>query len=734
MEAMLNELNPEQREAAKTLKGPLLILAGAGTGKTKTITYRMAYMLSQGIMPHEILAVTFTNKAAKEMKERVHKLVGRVAENMQISTFHSFGVQILRTYGELIGIGRNFTIYDTDDQKKVVNQIQKEKNITLNDLTANQIAGKISKLKESGITPSEYEKMSRYPLEKALAQIYEHYNKVLRANGAVDFSDILLLSKELLDIPTVLERVQKRYSYIMVDEYQDTNKIQYDIVNAIARLYKNLCVVGDEDQSIYGFRGADISNILNFEKDYKAVKVVKLEQNYRSTETILGAANEVIKNNTSSKGKKLWTKLMGDEKITLISSDGDRDEAYFVCRKLKDVGDYKNCAILYRNNFQSRQMEDELRRQNIPYKIYGGIQFYQRQEIKDILGYLRVILNPSDELNLLRVINTPTRGIGQTSMDKLVLKARELGTTVYEALAYALDCGIRGQAAKKAYDFYILMEEFKRDSHEGSVSWLIRQIFERSGYKAALKEAGEDERVLNVEELINSAMDFEREDEHIDLSTYLEYVSLAMASADIEEGESCVKLMTIHASKGLEFDNVFLIGFEDEIFPGSQKFAEEDVEEERRLCYVAITRAKKRLTLSYARSRRIHGVMSFQRERSRFLSEIPKKYCIEDKSGRQESGFVSKSNLNQYTSLNGNSKSYGISNTKDDIIKYSNGEKSISQSSNSYGYKSGEIIKHKSFGEGKVTYIDAEKIQIYFPGMGEKKFLTKIIDKFIEKI
>ncbi|MCX5773710.1 MAG: UvrD-helicase domain-containing protein [Fusobacteria bacterium] len=727
---MLEELNPEQREAARTLNGPLLILAGAGTGKTKTITFRMAYMLNHGILPHEILAVTFTNKAAREMKERVYKLVGRVAENMQISTFHAFGVQLLRTYGELIDVNRNFTIYDTDDQKKVVNKVQKEKNITLNDLTLSQIAGKISKLKESGTTPIEYEKIVRYPVEKAMAQIYMEYNKILRASNSVDFSDILLLSRDLLEIPQVLEKVQKRYTYIMVDEYQDTNKIQYDIVNYIAKRHKNLCVVGDEDQSIYGFRGADISNILNFEKDYKSAKVVKLEQNYRSTETILGAANEVIKNNTSSKGKKLWTSIKGSELIELLASDGDREEAYFVAHKLKKIGDFKNSAILYRNNFQSRQMEDELRRQNIPYKIYGGIQFYQRQEIKDILGYLRVLINPSDELNVIRIINTPARGIGQASLDKILLLARERGITLYDSLAFSLDCGIRGGAAKKAYDFYILMEEFKKIIHESGVSWLVRQVFERSGYKASLKEAVEDDRILNVEELINSAMDFEREEENLNLSTYLEYVSLAMASDDIEESESCVKLMTIHASKGLEFDNVFIIGFEDEIFPGSQKFSEEDVEEERRLCYVAITRAKQRLILSYARSRRIHGVMSFQREKSRFLSEIPKKFFLFEE--RQATGFAPKSNLQSYSN-GGFSKNSSSGTLKNDIMRYSENTH-VSDSSLSFKYKTGDFIKHKSFGEGKITSVDAEKVQIYFPGMGEKKFLTKIIDKFIEKI
>lgn len=722
--SILDKLNDKQREAAQKIEGPLLILAGAGSGKTRTITYRIAHMINEvGISPYKILAVTFTNKAAKEMRERVESLIGDDAKKAMISTFHSFGVKLLRMYGDKIGYNSNFSIYDTDDQKRVVRGILKELVNKDKNLTEGNIVSIISKNKEDGVTPEEYESSKMFlPNHKIISECYKRYNIKLKENNAMDFSDILVNLLKLLEIDEILTKMQEKFKYIMVDEYQDTNNIQYKIITKIAAKYRNICVVGDENQSIYGFRGANIKNILDFEKEYAEALVVKLEENYRSTSPILKAANEVIKNNKTSKDKKLWTKKQEGELITLKECFDGRDEVNYIIEeivKLKNKGrKYKDFTILYRTNAQSRVFEEGMLRYNIPYKVFGGMQFYQRMEIKDILAYLTVINNPLDGVSLNRIINVPKRKIGDKSIEKIVEYAKEQGISMCEALGKSEDIPGLTSGVRVSLDIlYKNLEELRELAIHGSVSEIFDELIQKIGYFSYLRETYGDEsenRIENVEELKNSIVELEKVVDFLSLREYLENVSLVSATDDLEENSDYVKLMTIHNSKGLEFPVVFIVGVEDEIFPGRHKVMLEPelLEEERRLCYVAITRAEEKLYITSAKTRFMYGENS-SRTKSRFINELPPEVLdIEVKESLVESKTKKINRIESNISLDGLKNM--VKNTVDSPFKI------------------GERVTHNKFGLGKVIDITEKKIVVQFVD-GKKDIALILATKFLTK-
>ncbi|WP_294704844.1 UvrD-helicase domain-containing protein [uncultured Fusobacterium sp.] len=724
--SILDKLNERQREAAEKIEGALLILAGAGSGKTRTITYRIAHMVKEvGISPYKILAVTFTNKAAKEMKERVEDLVGEEAKRVMISTFHSFGLRLLRVYGDRLGYNSNFTIYDTDDQKRVVKNIMKDLVIKNKSLKESLVVSIISKLKEDEISPDEYENTEKYNENgKIIAEIYRRYNSVLKSNNAMDFSDILVNTNRILEIPDVLNKVQDKFQYIMVDEYQDTNNIQYKIVNKIAKKYGNICVVGDENQSIYGFRGANIQNILNFEKDYPDATVVKLEENYRSTSVILDAANAVIKNNSSARDKKLWTKKSVGEKITLESCSDGREEASYVVGEIirgKAKGNkYRDFTILYRTNAQSRMFEEKLLRENIPYKIFGGTQFYQRAEIKDVVAYLSVINNLEDNLNLTRILNVPKRKIGDKTLEKISDFAKENGLSLFKTLGRVEEIsGLSANLKITILNFYKMMMEFIELSEGAGVSELFDTIVKEINYNDYLIANYEDyeTRKENIEELKNSIVELEKVVENLTLREYLENISLISATDNLEEEKDYVKLMTIHNSKGLEFPIVFIVGMEEGLFPGSRaEFDSNELEEERRLCYVAITRAEEKLYMTYANSRIMYGNEDWSREASRFIDEIPKELI--------------ESNISRVVS-------YKPNNEKGSFITERAFKKMITiedlnKTAKNFPYSVGEKVMHKKFGLGVVKAVNDKKVEINFVD-GKREIAMAVAEKFLTK-
>ena len=723
--SILDRLNDRQREAASKIEGALLILAGAGSGKTRTITYRIAHMIQEiGISPYSILAVTFTNKAAKEMKERVEDLIGEDAKKTMISTFHSFGLRLLRIYGDRLGYGANFTIYDTDDQKRVVKGILKELVVKDKNLTEGIIVSKISKLKEEETPIEEYEKSEGNYNQNAkiIAEVYRRYNIVLKNNNGMDFSDILVNTKKILEIPDVLNRIQEKFRYIMVDEYQDTNNIQYNIINKIAKKYGNICVVGDENQSIYGFRGANIQNILDFEKDYPDAEVVKLEENYRSTSVILDAANAVIKNNTSARDKKLWTKKTSGEKIKVLSCVDGEEEARKIANeilkgKVQEGKKYRDFTILYRTNAQSRLFERALSVNNIPYKIFGGMQFYQRAEIKDVIAYLSVINNTQDSLNLTRILNVPKRKIGDKSLEKINDFAKENGISIYEALGKSQEITtLTANMRIVLSEFYDMMEYFREISESETVSELFKTLVKKIRYYDYLDSTYEDaeSRRENIEELKNSIKEMEEVVETMTLREYLENVSLVSATDNLEDERDYVKLMTIHNSKGLEFPNVFIAGMEDEIFPGQRAiFEPKELEEERRLCYVAITRAEDRLYISYAANRFMYGQESF-RTPSKFIEEIPENLLERNTKVLEIKREKPKSDLSQFKKVI----------TLDDLKK--------NAQTKSFPYSIGEKVFHKKFGLGIVIGVNEKKVEINFVD-GRREIAMAVADKFLTK-
>lgn len=731
--SILDKLNSEQKKAGAKVNGPLLILAGAGSGKTRTITYRIAYMIQElGISPYSILAVTFTNKAAKEMRERVENLIGEDGKRAMISTFHSFGLRLLRVYSKIIGYDSNFTIYDTDDQKKVVKGIMKQLVIKNKDLTEGKIVSRISKLKEDGISPEEYEKDHRFePDANIIYEVYKRYNQTLKENNGMDFSDILTNTYKLLENREVLEKLQEKFKYIMVDEYQDTNNIQYKIINKIAAKYRNICVVGDENQSIYGFRGADIRNILDFEKDYPDAVVIKLEENYRSTKIILDAANEVIKNNKTSKDKKLWTKKVSGDKIILKPCSDGRDEVNFVIEEIvemrKDGRRYNDFTILYRTNAQSRLFEEGFLRYNIPYKVFGGMQFYQRAEIKDILAYLSVINNTRDGINLDRIINVPKRKIGDKTIEKIKNYAEEKGLSIYDSLKEAENIpGLSSAVTEKLKEFSNMMAELEEFSFELPVSELFDEVIKKVGYFSYLNSSYDDaeSRIENVEELKNSIIELENVVDNLTLREYLENVSLVSATDDLDSEREYVKLMTIHNAKGLEFPVVFLVGMEDEIFPNTTKVMidNESLEEERRICYVAITRAEEKLYISHAAMRYMYGQMDY-RTRSRFVDEIPAELLELKRTPEMEAAA-----REAERKINKVAESGMRLNVISDTKKLGKQLEAVKE----FPYKVGETVTHIKFGIGKVVGVNEKKIQVQFVD-GKKEIAMILAGKFLKK-
>lgn len=731
---LLEKLNDKQREAASQIDGSILILAGAGSGKTRTITYRIAHMIENvGISPYSILAVTFTNKAAKEMRERVEELVGDIAKACTISTFHSFGMRLLRMYGKEVGYNSNFTIYDTDDQKRIVKAILKGQNLSINGvkLTERDLVSMISKIKEQIKTLDEYSVMN-----KQIVEVYDKYNRALLESNAMDFSDILLNTYKLLQKPEILEKVQNKYKYIMIDEYQDTNNLQYKIIDLIARKSSNLCVVGDENQSIYGFRGANILNILNFETNYNNAKIIKLEENYRSTTTILDAANELIKNNKSSKDKKLWTQNGKGDLIKVLACDNARDEVSRIIEIIKKNHQngiaYRDMTILYRTNAQSRLFEEGFLRYNIPHKVFGGVSFYSRAEIKDIIAYLSIIVNPQDELNLQRIINVPKRKVGEKGIEKIITYARENNLNLLEALSYIKEIsGLTVVGKEKILEMYDIIKELKDLSYTETASYIVQTLIDKIKYIDYIKENYSDAeaRIENIDEFKNSILELENVVGELRLNEYLENVSLISATDDLEEKSDYVKLMTIHNSKGLEFPIVFLVGFENEIFPGSRAmFEEKEMEEERRLCYVALTRAEKKLYLSHATIRFVYGQDRLSTP-SVFLKEIPEKLLdIDVKKERLYFADDYSDEIKAYENNRKFEKKKTEINTKN-TIKIPDNTKEVLDT---LGFKVGDKVKHKKFGLGVIKNIDAKKIYVQYVD-GTKEMAIILADKLLTK-
>lgn len=647
----IQKLNPEQRQAVEATEGPLLILAGAGSGKTRVLTHRIAYLIAtRKAPPWGILAITFTNKAAREMQERVTKLVGGEGRDIWVSTFHSMCVRILRKDIDRIGFNSNFTILDSTDQLSLVRNCMKDLNLDTKKFEPKAVLSLISTAKNELITPAQYEQKAGDYIESIAAQVYTMYQRRLKSNNSLDFDDLIMATIQLFkEVPEVLDFYQKKFQYIHVDEYQDTNRAQYMLCRMLADGHHRICVVGDSDQSIYRWRGADISNILNFEEDYPEARTILLEQNYRSTSTILNAANEVIKLNTGRKPKKLWTDKGEGEKIKVYRADSEHDEGYFVTseinKNVKQGIPYQNHAILYRTNAQSRVIEEILIKSDIPYQIVGGIKFYDRKEIKDILGYLRLISNPDDDLSLARVINVPKRGIGDTSVAKLAVAAAERGVSIFQVLAVVDDLGFAGKTRNALVEFYDMIAALNRMVDYLSVTELTEKMLEMSQYRIEMQRENTIEsrsRLENIDEFLSVTMEFEKNNDDKSLVSFLTDLALIAdidsMNDDEEEQTDAVILMTMHSAKGLEFPIVFIVGMEEGVFPHSRAFSDnEELEEERRLAYVGITRAEQQLYLSCAQMRTLFG-RTTANQPSRFLNEIPEELKEETGVARDRYG------------------------------------------------------------------------------------------------
>ena len=734
--SIYDSLNGPQREAVHHTEGPLLILAGAGSGKTRVLTHRIAYLIEEkGINPWNILAITFTNKAAGEMRERVDQIVGFGAESIWVSTFHSTCVRILRRHIDRLGYDTNFTIYDTDDQKTLMKDVCKRLQIDTKVYRERNLLAAISAAKNELITPEEYRLQAEGDFgRQKIASVYEEYEKQMRANNALDFDDLLLKAVQLFQTqPEVLDYYQERFRYIMIDEYQDTNTVQFQLVSLLAAKYRNLCVVGDDDQSIYKFRGANIRNILNFEQVFEDARVIKLEQNYRSTSTILDAANAVIRNNRGRKEKTLWTDNGQGEKITFRQFDTAYDEAEYIVGDIKENIENGRCnyndnAVLYRTNAQSRLLEEKLVAANIPYKIVGGINFYARREIKDLLAYLKTIDNARDDLAVRRIINVPKRGIGLTSVNRLQEYALARDISFYEALLGAdLIPGI-GRGIARLESFAALMEHFRTRADEISISQLLDEILETTGYIEELKTEGEIEaeaRIENIDELKNKIAAYEEacqeQGERPSLSGFLEEVALVADVDSLDENSDYVVLMTLHSAKGLEFPQVYLAGMEDGLFPSYMTITADDpeeIEEERRLCYVGITRAKEHLTLTCAKRRMVRGETQYNKM-SRFLKEIPMELLATGIKFEKEEKEEEKPQPWQQARQSFRSKPFTAPKPVQQF-KVAGGK--------GPGYDVGDRVRHVKFGEGIVTSIveggrDYE-VTVEFDTAGTKKMFA----------
>ena len=718
--AVYDTLNKPQKEAVFHTEGPLLILAGAGSGKTRVLTHRIAYLIEEkGVNPWNILAITFTNKAAEEMRQRVDSLVGIGAESIWVSTFHSMCVRILRRYIDRLGYDNRFTIYDTDDQKTLMKEVCRKTDIDTKRFKERMLLSVISSAKNEMILPEEFELNAGGDfVQLKIAKVYKEYEAQMRANNALDFDDLLVKTVQLLETqPDVRENYQERFRYIMVDEYQDTNTVQFRLVSLLAGKYRNLCVVGDDDQSIYKFRGANIRNILDFEKEFSDAKVIKLEQNYRSVGNVLEVANSVIRNNKGRKEKTLWTDNEKGEKIRLRQFDTAYDEAQFIAEEIKDEtaqgANYSDHAVLYRTNAQSRLLEEKFVAMNIPYKIVGGINFYSRREIKDVLSYLKTIDNGKDDLAVRRIINVPKRGIGLTTINRIQESAAARGIGFYDALsAPDLIPGI-GRSASKLDSFAALIEYFKGRSEESGVTDLLTEVIEKTGYTESLEADDPEEleaRVQNIDELVSKAAVYEEScsdrGERPTLSGFLEEVALVADIDSVAEDRDYVILMTLHSAKGLEFPHVYLAGMEDGLFPSYMSISGDDpeeLEEERRLCYVGVTRAEEKLTLTCARMRLVRGERQYN-SMSRFIKEMPS--ALID-TGKREGGFSQNVSLGEKRTYSSEVSGYKRSAyaQKPAFAAIQKGSGLMAKKSEGLSYGVGDRVRHVKFGDGTVTEI-----------------------------
>ena len=677
----LDNLNKEQKEAVLYNDGPLLILAGAGSGKTKVLTTKVAYLIEEkNISPYEILAITFTNKAAKEMKDRLNLLIGDISRNIQVSTFHSFGLRLLRDNCNVLGYDRNFVIMDSDDSLTVVKKILKDMDYDSKVYNPRAIRNKISSCKNEMIMPRDYEKYAVSEYEKVVLKVYEKYEEKLRRNNSVDFDDLLILPIRLFnENKDILEKYQDRFKYVLIDEYQDTNEAQYILTKLISSKYRNITCVGDDSQSIYSFRGANYKNILNFEKDYKDAKTILLEQNYRSTKTILNAANDVIRNNKARKDKNLWTANEEGEKIKYYRAYNERDEAQYTIRKIKELVarnvSYQDIAILYRTNAQSRTLEEEMLKENMPYRVVGSFYFYSRKEIKDLIAYLRLIHNPKDNVSLLRIINTPKRGIGLKTIENLTKKADELNKSIYEVID-----------SSKELAFKEIIEKLRILKEDLTLTELIDKVLDASGMRAELeseKTLESEVRLENLEEFKSITKSFEEREGLVSLEDFLLEISLISDVEEYKDDDNRVSLMTVHSVKGLEFDYVFIVGLEEGIFPHLNSLMEtSELEEERRLCYVAITRAKKELFLINTKRRTLFGRDQVNPP-SRFISEVNSN-LIESNVKEEEVKKETKINTGEMF--------------RDEDVDY----------------QVGDYVYHETFGAGKVVEVTNTLVSVAF--------------------
>ena len=758
--SLLDALNEPQRQAVMATDGPLLILAGAGSGKTRVLTHRTAYLIEEcGVNPYNIMAITFTNKAAGEMRERIDQMVGYGSESIWVCTFHSTCVRILRRYIDRLGFGTNFTIYDSDDQKTLMKDICKRLEIDTKMYKEKMFLSAISSAKDELIDPIEFETRAAGDyVKRKQAQVYREYQQALKQNNALDFDDLIMKTVELFKLDKeVLASYQDRFRYIMVDEYQDTNTAQFELIRLLALKYQNLCVVGDDDQSIYKFRGANIYNILNFEHHFPDATVIKLEQNYRSTQNILDAANAVIANNQGRKEKRLWTDNGAGDRITFEQLDTAAEEADFVARDIarrvrKGEYQYKDCAILYRTNAQSRLFEERFITANIPYKIFGGVNFYARKEVKDLLAYLKTIDNGQDDLAVRRIINIPKRGIGAASINKVALYAQEQEISFYDALCVAEQVPGLGKAAAKIRPFVLFIQSMKAKAKLLSVADLLQEVIETTGYVRELEAEGTDEaeaRIENIDELISKAVDYAEGEEAPTLNGFLENVALVADIDSFDENSDYVVLMTLHSAKGLEFPNVYLAGLEDGLFPSYMSITSDnsqaEIEEERRLAYVGITRAKKNLTITSARVRMVRGQTQYGKV-SRFVREIPpellsgKIYEPKTKEEPIEQSTFQKARKAFRTVPSYGGSGYGkevgegygstfrsSKATKPVYTKVEN-QRDFGSAGGALSYQVGDRVRHIKFGDGEVMAIVSGgrdyEVTVDFDKVGTKKMFA----------
>ena len=761
MQNLIEGLNDKQKEAVLATEGPCLVIAGAGSGKTKVLTHKIAYLLSEkNVKPWNILSITFTNKAANEMKQRVEKLVGEASQEMWLGTFHSICVRILRRFIDRIGFDTTFLIFDSTDQRTLVKECIKSIGLDDKLFTDRSVLSEISNGKNDMLEPKAYQVKYNGDFRKEkIGEVYELYQKKLKENNALDFDDIINYTiKILTENPDVLEYYTEKFKYVLIDEYQDTNKAQFMLVSILASKYGNITVVGDNDQGIYSFRGADITNILNFEKDFPGSKIVKLEQNYRCTGNILKAANAVIKNNENKYDKKLWTENEEGKLPCIYKAEDEYDEASYIVKqinmlKMEEYLKLSDFVILYRMNSQSRAIEDIFRRENIPYKIIGGLKFYERKEIKDIIAYLRLIFNTSDNLSLKRIINEPKRGIGKTSLDNIQDISDKTGKSMYEIIKYAEQYELNRVKAN-SIQFVEVIEELRKQVNQIPISELIKLTLNKTGYVKALENENTIEaesRIQNLEEFLTVAIEFEEQMAENTLAEFLESISLTSDIDNMEESEDTVTLMTLHSAKGLEFPVVFLVGMEEGIFPGYKSIGEiKELEEERRLFYVGITRAMQYLYLTCAKRRTIFGSTSYN-QMSRFLKEIPKDLLdgYEEIDNEDNNSFKDSNYGWEYgTNYAGKVKTYKFDNvekipevkekvgafqfrTAESFLNSLN-KKASDRQVDITKYKEGQRIYHKKFGEGTINKIEQEgedyKLDIQFDKVGHKRLMAKFAE------